>query len=84
MAIFEGSRISIRTICPINNGEEITISYTESIVKGEERQSELQERYLFTCKCRKCINDSTNQGLLIGKCGNQECTGNALIDENSK
>jgi len=83
VAIFEGSAVSIRSIKPIKNGEEITISYIESIIKRKDAQTELQERYFFKCKCVKCRLNSNNDGMLVGNCGNANCTGKMLIDDKS-
>ena len=84
MAIFEGSAVSIQSIKPIKNGEEITISYIESIIKRNDAQMELQERYLFMCKCAQCRLDSNNDRMLVGNCGNANCAGNMLVDNKSK
>ena len=84
VAVFDGSRMSVRTIQHLRSNEEITISYIESIISRGARQNELQEQYLFKCTCEKCIADSSLMSVLIGKCANADCNGSTLVDECSK
>lgn len=84
VATFEGSNVSIRTIKPVVKGEEITISYIESIEGRGDRQNELQERYLFKCICPKCIDDAKINSLLAGKCPKSDCRESIFAGRNSR
>ncbi|KAM9990091.1 hypothetical protein ACTFIY_006122 [Dictyostelium cf. discoideum] len=42
---------------PINPGDEITISYTDTTKDLVDRRSQLFENYGFNCECKKCLND---------------------------
>ena len=76
--------MSIRSIQPIKKGEEITISYIESIERAEDRQNELEERYFFKCKCEKCTNELERYDSLLGKCQKAECNATIVAYENGK
>lgn len=74
----------IRTIRPVKDDEEITISYIESIERGEDRRDKLLERYLFKCKCQTCQADTGNNFALVGKCPNSVCAARNITDGSSK
>ncbi|KAI9809070.1 MAG: hypothetical protein M1825_002359 [Sarcosagium campestre] len=57
--IFDGPRMSVRSRRQIKKGEEVTISYIDSSEPFQRRQSDLKERYFFTCNCSKCQLGST-------------------------
>lgn len=54
--IFDGPSVKLRCIHPngIAYQDEITISYIELAASTQTRQKQLQERYCFTCTCKKC------------------------------
>ncbi|CAG8493713.1 2130_t:CDS:2 [Paraglomus occultum] len=54
IVVFEGLKMNVRSIRKIEIGEEVTISYTDLFLTGEERRKELHERYFFTCRCELC------------------------------
>ncbi|KAH9691764.1 protein SET DOMAIN GROUP 41 [Citrus sinensis] len=49
-----GPRIIVRSIKPINKGEEVTVAYTDLLQPKGMRQSELWSKYQFVCHCRRC------------------------------
>jgi hypothetical protein len=51
---FVGSTIYIKTICDIEKGEELTISYIDVSEPRAMRRKTLRERYFFTCTCPLC------------------------------
>ncbi|KAF1842697.1 SET domain-containing protein [Cucurbitaria berberidis CBS 394.84] len=57
--IMDGAEISIRTLKPIKRDEEIYISYIDTTNPYYRRQSELQARWFFRCKCTKCQKGAT-------------------------
>lgn len=46
-------------------GEELCISYVDSMDTTEGRQDKLQKQYYFTCKCDRCTNGKYLTTLLI-------------------
>ncbi|KAH9878933.1 hypothetical protein J1614_002368 [Plenodomus biglobosus] len=57
--MMDGAEISIRTLRPIEKDEEIYISYTDTTIPFQRRQSELKARWFFACKCAKCQHGAT-------------------------
>ncbi|CAB4407767.1 unnamed protein product [Rhizophagus irregularis] len=54
--IFWGDLMFVRTICPIKKGEELTFSYVDPMLAGEERLRSLKS-FGITCQCRLCKID---------------------------
>ncbi|CAG8452767.1 14536_t:CDS:10 [Ambispora leptoticha] len=54
LATFDGSKLMVRNIQPIQKDEEITIAYTDLGIPTMERRRELNERYFFLCQCELC------------------------------
>ncbi|CAG8488228.1 4314_t:CDS:10 [Ambispora gerdemannii] len=54
LAVFDGSKLMVRNIRPIQKNEEITITYTDLGLPTMERRRELNERYFFLCRCELC------------------------------
>jgi hypothetical protein len=53
--IFDGARVSIRSLTAIKAGSEITISYIDATYPIYRRQKELEDRYGFVCQCPVCL-----------------------------
>ncbi|KGM92243.1 uncharacterized protein PADG_11427 [Paracoccidioides brasiliensis Pb18] len=51
---FDGPVIYLKALQDIALDEQIFISYIDNTEPWGKRQSELQKRYFFTCKCPKC------------------------------
>ncbi|XP_061734882.1 histone-lysine N-methyltransferase SMYD3 isoform X2 [Nerophis ophidion] len=65
--VFEGAKIHLRAILDIKPGEELTISYIETLSLTEERQKQLEDQYHFTCRCQKCDSQDTDCLMLSGE-----------------
>jgi hypothetical protein len=52
LSTFNG--ISVHALHPIQQDEEITLSYVDTTYPFEKRQDELKDRYFFTCTCDLC------------------------------
>uniref|UniRef100_A0A8C9FXB7 [histone H3]-lysine(4) N-trimethyltransferase n=1 Tax=Pavo cristatus TaxID=9049 RepID=A0A8C9FXB7_PAVCR len=52
--IFEGYQLLLRSVREIQIGEELTISYIESLMPTSERQKQLKRQYCFECDCCLC------------------------------
>lgn len=50
--------LSVRALRDIKPGEELLISYIDESLPYPERQQELYEHYLFTCRCPKCEEEA--------------------------
>lgn len=57
--MMDGAKTSVRSLKPIKKGEEIYISYIDTTNPFSRRQSELSDRWFFTCKCSKCLKGPT-------------------------
>ncbi|CAO2656624.1 Nn.00g054270.m01.CDS01 [Neocucurbitaria sp. VM-36] len=57
--MMDGPEVSIRTLRSIGKDEEIYISYIDTTNPYHRRQSELQARWFFSCKCTKCQKGAT-------------------------
>ncbi|CAG8976284.1 hypothetical protein HYALB_00011769 [Hymenoscyphus albidus] len=55
--IFSGRRISLHALSPIPLDGQIFISYIDFTQSLDIRQTELKQRYFFTCSCPKCTQD---------------------------
>eukprot|EP00057_Strongylocentrotus_purpuratus_P016803 XP_011671277.1 PREDICTED: histone-lysine N-methyltransferase SMYD3-like [Strongylocentrotus purpuratus] len=62
VVVFDGRKLQLRAIKDVREGEECTISYVDVSEPAKERQAELKERYHFTCKCVKCIEEINSLG----------------------
>jgi len=51
---FPNASVVVQALEPIQEGEEITISYIDETMSKEKRKELLSTHYLFDCKCAKC------------------------------
>lgn len=54
MSVWDGNKLSFRSLRPIKREEEICITYIDASWPRERRKRELSERYYFDCHCSKC------------------------------
>ena len=54
VAIFEGTRVSVRVIQPISEGVEVCISYIDQALPLDTRAEELWAKWRFVCDCPRC------------------------------
>ncbi|KAK7913349.1 hypothetical protein WMY93_013560 [Mugilogobius chulae] len=52
--VFEGTKLQLRAVKEIKLGDELTVSYIDSLELTEDRQKQLEEQYHFTCTCQRC------------------------------
>ena len=71
VAVFSGTRLSLRTVRPVFLGEQLFISYIETFQLKSERQAELQLQYHFTCGCERCDADESKRpvSVSVSVCG---------------
>ncbi|XP_075604951.1 histone-lysine N-methyltransferase SMYD3 isoform X2 [Balearica regulorum gibbericeps] len=65
--VFEGYQLLLRSIREIQIGEELTISYIESLMPTSERQKQLMRQYCFECDCLLCQNQEKDAEKLAGE-----------------
>ncbi|KAG7482414.1 histone-lysine N-methyltransferase SMYD3 [Solea senegalensis] len=65
--VFEGTNLQLRAVQDIKPKEELTISYIETLSLTEDRQRQLEEQYLFTCRCQRCNSKDTDGLMLSGE-----------------
>ncbi|EFA80204.1 SET domain-containing protein [Heterostelium album PN500] len=49
------NRVTLRSLRSIPIHEEVEISYIDETVSCSQRRKELQHKYLFNCKCTRCL-----------------------------
>ncbi|XP_026855707.2 histone-lysine N-methyltransferase SMYD3 [Electrophorus electricus] len=64
--VFVGKRLQLRAIRNIQPHEELTISYTDVLAPGQERQAHLQQQYHFLCQCQRCNREDSDSHMLAG------------------
>jgi SET and MYND domain-containing protein len=57
VAVFEGTTLGVRTIAPVEPGDQLLISYVDVLGGQEERSQALQRSYCFQCQCRRCLTE---------------------------
>uniref|UniRef100_H2Y4A3 [histone H3]-lysine(4) N-trimethyltransferase n=1 Tax=Ciona savignyi TaxID=51511 RepID=H2Y4A3_CIOSA len=70
VAMNNGPRLEVRALKIIQPGEELCISYIDSLETTRQRKEKLQMQYYFDCDCESCAN---------GKCHFVEDLKHALI-----
>jgi hypothetical protein len=55
----DGPKVTIRTLQPVKENEELYISYIDTTNPYYRRQSELKTRWFFDCHCNKCQKGAT-------------------------
>ncbi|XP_062825032.1 histone-lysine N-methyltransferase SMYD3 isoform X2 [Anolis carolinensis] len=64
--VFEGPELHLRSIREIQEGEELTICYVETMMPTPERQERLKRQYCFECDCLMCCTKSKDADMLAG------------------
>ncbi|KAF1969152.1 SET domain-containing protein [Bimuria novae-zelandiae CBS 107.79] len=52
--VMDGPQMQLRALRDLKKDEELFISYIDPTMPFVRRQSELQQRWFFTCRCSKC------------------------------
>ncbi|XP_037549529.1 histone-lysine N-methyltransferase SMYD3 [Nematolebias whitei] len=65
--VFEGTKIQLRAVQDVNPGDELTISYTETLSLTEDRQKQLDDQYHFICHCQRCESPEKDGLMLSGE-----------------
>ncbi|XP_048340782.1 histone-lysine N-methyltransferase SMYD3 isoform X2 [Sphaerodactylus townsendi] len=64
--VFEGRQLYLHSVREIQIGEELTISYTDTMMPSTERRQQLKRQYCFECNCHMCHTHSRDADLLAG------------------
>ncbi|KAJ2448644.1 hypothetical protein EV183_005337 [Coemansia sp. RSA 2336] len=56
--VFSDGMQVVRALEDIDPGDEITLTYTDSLLPHNERQKRLVEVYFFSCSCKKCTHST--------------------------
>lgn len=75
---FHGKKVQFRTIKPIAEGEELTITYTDLYLPRDLRRQKLLSSHCFECACDRCSDDSSDSvdmGLSGFACLSDGCDG---------
>ena len=55
--LFIGGQLLLKAVRDIGPGEQLFITYTDTLQLLSERQAELQSEYNVTCACERCLED---------------------------
>ncbi|XP_028295376.1 histone-lysine N-methyltransferase SMYD3 isoform X1 [Gouania willdenowi] len=67
VTVFEGTKLQLRAVRDISSGEELTISYIETLLLTEDRQRQLEDQYHFSCHCQQCESQEKDTLFLSGE-----------------
>lgn len=75
LAVFEGTKIFIRTLSPLPSLDwsQVFISYIDLLDTPTDRQSELQTSYYFLCQCSICLDITQISDMHSAICPNAKC-----------
>ncbi|XP_008559896.1 uncharacterized protein LOC103580056 [Microplitis demolitor] len=77
-AIFEGTKLLIRTLCDLESLDwsKIFITYIDLLKDTKTRREELKQSYFFLCECERCNSPETIE--IAAACPNKKCTNPCL------
>lgn len=75
LVVFEGSVLEVRTLQDLKKGDELLITYIETLATTERRRDMLMEQFRFHCMCRKCEDPYSDQVLRCILCPKCSCNG---------
>ncbi|XP_071802167.1 histone-lysine N-methyltransferase SMYD3-like [Asterias amurensis] len=77
--VFDGVRLSVRSLKSISPGEECVISYLNLMKPAAARQNTLRIWYDFECDCKRCTQGSNKDRLMYAiKCPQMNCLGTVV------
>lgn len=71
LALFK-TRIELRVLTKISEGEELTVSYIDFLNVSEDRKQQLRKQYYFDCTCEHCQKGIKDDLMLAVKEGNEK------------
>ncbi|XP_074110196.1 SET and MYND domain containing, class 3 [Cotesia typhae] len=85
-AIFEGTKLLIRTLCDLESLDwsKIFITYIDLLKDTKTRREELNQSYFFWCECERCNTPETIE--ISAACPNKKCTNpcSSMLDKCDK
>ena len=57
LTLLIGQQLLLKAVRDIGPGEQLFITYTDTLQLLSERQYDLQKGYNFTCACERCLED---------------------------
>lgn len=58
MSSTTSNKMQVITLCPIQEGEELTVSYIDESLPRTQRQELLWQQYRFRCRCTRCSSSA--------------------------
>ncbi|ELU14532.1 hypothetical protein CAPTEDRAFT_199484 [Capitella teleta] len=74
-ANFEGTKVCVRCIEPIEDEKDLRISYVSPLDDTATRRKNLLQKYLFECTCEACLDIDQDQMKFSFKCVRGGCKG---------
>ncbi len=69
LTLFNGLQLFLKAVRDIGPGEQLFITYTDTMQLLSERQHDLQKGYNFTCACERCLEDISKSPVSGCCCG---------------
>ena len=60
--VFVGRAVHVRTVCDVEAGAELCVSYVDLAQSSEARRETLQRCFGFVCRCPRCLDESALDG----------------------
>lgn len=77
-----GAIFTVRSVCDIEEGEELSLSYIPLDVTTEKRRNHLNTNWMFTCSCERCMDpESDTKPIDAFCCPIKGCSGGLLVPE---
>lgn len=72
----------VRTLRPVQDGEELTIAYIDLMQTRRKRREALWRGYAFECACRRCSNDAADEAVIAASERGEEIS--VAVEEEEK
>ena len=78
---FQGTTLHLRTTERFAPGTEARISYIDQLALTDDRKTQLEEQYYFTCTCSMCKDKEKNYQMTSSVCPDSGCGGCVFWDD---
>jgi hypothetical protein len=77
-----GAIFTVRSVCDIEEGEELCLSYVPLDQPTKRRRAHLATNWMFTCQCVRCVDaDADAKPINAFCCPDRKCAGGLLVPD---
>ena len=77
-----GAVFTVRSVCDIEAGEELCLSYIPLDQPTQRRRMHLATNWMFMCQCVRCVDaDADTKPIDVFCCPDKKCAGGLLVPE---